>query len=128
VIQGILGWGRRQAEARMTETFTFFTRTEQSLPPDYEPVVVETPIATVPGRLRMRAREPRDVETGGQDPVVSRLEAHVPVGSVKVGPSVFVRVVASSADPGAVGRVLRTADAPAMGQVTAWRYPVEEVS
>jgi hypothetical protein len=130
ILHGALGMGRRQAEARFTETFTFFTTEEgEADPVTFEPTIIETPVATeIPGRFKVSNTQGRDVESGAQYPVVGRREVHVAVGAVDVLPGVFVRVTASTADEGLVGRVVRVADRPASGQVTAWRYPVEEVS
>lgn len=119
--------GRRMAEARFTESLRFFTMVEGTDPETLEPTTVETVIGTVPGRVKVTAVQGRDAESGGQYPVVSHREVHVAVGAVEAVPGVFVRVVSSSVDAGLVGRVFRVADRPSMGQVTAWRYPVEEV-
>lgn len=120
---------RAEAESRMSETVVFFTESDGIDNETLQPERVETVIAEdVPARLRSAAREPRDVEVGGQSPVVSKLTLSVPFGSVRVGPSVSVRVTASTADPGLVGVRVLTLDFPTMGQVTAWRYPVEQVS
>jgi hypothetical protein len=132
-----LGWDiaahlpglRAEAVSRFTETVTFFTVTRGEDPVTLQPIDVETVIeADVAARLRSAARDPRDVPIAGQEPVVSKLTLSVGVGTVRVGPSVFVRVTASSSDPGLVGVKVRTTDFPTMGQVTAWRYPVEQVS
>lgn len=118
-----------EAESRFTDTVTFFTVATGEDPVTLQPVEVETVVAAgVRGRLRSAARDPRDVPFAGQLPVVSKLVLSVPVGSVRVGPSVFARVTASASDAGLVGVKVRTTDYPTMGQVSAWRYPVEQVS
>ena len=140
---------RAQAVSRFTETFTFFTVEDGPPDPDtFEPTVVETVAgADVPGRFKSANTQGRDVESGGQYPVVGRREVHVAVGAVAltvpggdlvpgaelspgVGamPDVFVRCVASTVDAGLVGRVFRVSERPSSGQVTSWRFPVEEVS
>lgn len=120
---------RAEAESRMTETVAFFTESDGTDPITLQPVKIETLIASdVRARLRSENRQSRDVEIAGQAPVVSALILSVPVGAVRVGPSVFVRVSASTSDAGMVGVKVRTTDFPTMGQVTAWRYPVEQVS
>jgi len=119
--------GRRMAETRFTESLRFFTMVEGTDPDTLEPTTVETVIGTVPGRVKVTAVQGRDAESAGQYPVVSHREVHVAVGAVEAVPGVFVRVVSSSVDAGLVGRVFRVSDRPSMGQVTAWRYPVEEV-
>jgi hypothetical protein len=125
------------AESRMTETVTFFTEEDAIDEETLQPIKVETPIAgtvdgkstfNIPARLKAASKESRDVEIAGQEPVVSALVLSVPSGSIRVGPSVFVQVSASTSDPSLAGVRVRTKDFPAMGQTTAWRYPVEQVS
>lgn len=127
-ISSALPFLRGQAESRMTESVDFFTVETVDDPVTLQPVEVETIVGSSVGRVRSAARDARDVEVAGQEPVVSKQTLSVPVGSVKVGPSVNVRVTASSSDSGLVGSVYRTRDFPAMGQVTAWRYEIEQVS
>ena len=120
---------RAEAESRMTETVTFFSETDGTDPITLQPSTVETVIAAdIPARLRSENRQSRDVLIASKAPVVSALILSVPVSAVRVGPSVFVRVTASTSDSGMVGVKVRTTDFPTMGQVTAWRYPVEQVS
>lgn len=120
--------GRERAEQRMTDRLQFFTREVSSPAPTYEPVANVTVIGSTKGRVKAVARDARDARVAGQSPVVAKLEAHVPVGSFLVGASVFVRVLESAEDPHLVGREFRVIDRPEMGQVTAWRYPVESTS
>lgn len=128
-ISGALPDLRRQAESRFTEVFDFFTSVEGA--PEtgsFEPVRTETPVRSgVRGRLKFTNTMGRDIEAASQFPVIQRLEVHVAVGSVDVRPGVFVRVRSSDADTGLVGRVFRVAERSTAGQVTAWRYPVEDV-
>lgn len=124
-----LALGRRMAAQRFTETVTFFTVARGEDPVTLQPVDVETVVvAGVPARVKVTSSVASDRELAGQAPAVMQREVHVPVGSVTVGPSVMVRVTASTADPGMVGRVFRTGMRSGVGQVTVWRYPVEEVS
>lgn len=124
-----LALGRRMAAQRFTETVDFFTMARTDDPTTLQPVDVETVLhAGVPARLKVSSSVVSDKRVAGQAPATMQRELHVPVGSVSVGASVFVRVTASTADPGAVGRVFRTGMRSGVGQVTVWRYPVEEVS
>lgn len=124
-----LGMGRRLAESRMTETFDFYTVARGEDPVTLQPVDVETVVAAgVKGRLKITSSVVSEKDIAGQAPAVMQREVHVALGSVTVGPSVFVRVASSASDPGAVGRVFRTGMRSGVGQVTVWRYPVEEVS
>lgn len=146
VISGVLSMGRRQANARMTEVFQFFTRAIVPNEDTLEDDVTEAEVARVPGRLKVTANQGRDIESGGQFPVVERLEVHVPVDAVmplvpspwllpgELVPSVsvpvgtFVRCIGSSVDVSLVGREFRVAEMPSGGQTTARRFVVEEVS
>jgi len=146
VISGALSMGRRQANARMTEVFQFFTRTVTPNEDTLEDDVTETEVARVPGRLKVTSNVAASVESGGQFPVVERLEVHVPVDAVmplipspwllpgELVPSVsvpvgtFVRCIDSSVDVSLVGREFRVAEMPSGGQTTARRFVVEEVS
>ena len=122
-----LALGRRMAAQRMTETVTFFT--EALSDATFPPSAVETVVAAgIPARVKITSSVVSEKDVAGQAPAVMHREVHVPVGSVAVGPSVLVRVTASTADPGMVGRVFRTGMRSGVGQVTVWRYPVEEVS
>ena len=144
---GALRLGRAQAEARMTETVDFFTATEVTDPDTFEPTTVETVlVADVPARVKFVASQGRDAESGGQYPVVQRVEVHIPAAigagvfpsdstfpgdvypGVTILPNAFARVTASAVDADLVGRVFRVAERPPGGQVTAYRLTVEEVS
>ncbi len=128
-VLSILARGRERAAERATETFTFFTTSVVDDPDTLQPTTVETVIAAdVPGRLKIASSAVSEEEIAGQAPAVMQREIHVPVGSVSVGSSVSVRITASTADPGAVGRVFQTGMRSGVGQVTVWRYPVTEVS
>lgn len=129
MIAGALGLGRNWAQARFTETFTFYTESESTDPVTLDPTTVETVVAAgVAGRLKFTNTDGRDVESGAQFPVVSRREVHVAVGAVDAAPGVLVRCVSSTVDPSLVGRVFRVSDRPQAGQTTAHRFPVEEAS
>ncbi|MDR7189778.1 hypothetical protein J2Y46_002604 [Microbacterium sp. BE35] len=129
MIAGTLGLGRNWAQARFTETFTFYTESESTDPVTLNPTTVETVVASgVAGRLKFTNTDGRDVESGGQFPIVSRREIHVGVGTVSAAPGVLVRCTTSTVDPSLVGRVFRVSDRPQAGQTTAHRFPVEEVS
>lgn len=120
---------RASAESRMTETVTFFT-----VEPGYDPVTlkatnVETVVAEgIPGRVKPAKREGTDVKIGGQTPVVAQTVLSVPVGSHRTAPSEWVRITASTSDDALVGTTYRVADYPTLGQVTAWRCPIEQTS
>lgn len=118
-----LGLGRRMKAQRFTETVEFFT-VELGEEEDVETLIA----SNIPAQVKSSSSVVSDKDLAGQALEVTQREVHVPVGSVLVGPSVMVRVTASTADDDLVGRVYRTRMRPGGGQVTAWRYPVEEVS
>jgi len=126
LLLGALAMGRAQANARMTETFEFYTTAlvfnETTL--DDDPT--DTIVLTTAGRLKVTQAQGRDVESASQFPVVQRLEVHIPSGSVVVPVGTLVRVTASTADVSIVGRKFRVSERPQAGQTTAHRYAVEE--
>ncbi|MGF3055613.1 DUF6093 family protein [Microbacterium sp. YY-01] len=120
---------RAEAESRMTETVEFFTVTPGHDPVTLKAIKIETVLKTsVRARVKAAKRDARDVAVGGQTPVLSQTVLSVPVGSHKTAPSEWVRVTASTADDGLVGTTYRVADYPTLGQVTAWRCPIEQTS
>lgn len=130
LLSGALGMGRAQAEARFTETFMVFT-VETVLD---EATGLETPTemtvyASVRGRWKSPTLTVSERAQGAQVPAVQDTQIHVAVGATPlVGVSTMWRVTASDADPSLVGREARTKGLPQAGQVTAHRYPVEEVN
>lgn len=128
MLTGVLGMGRAQAEARMTETFVFFTESTTVDDDTLETVTVESVLWTGVGRWKLSDTIGSESDPGGQFAVVGRREVHVPVGAVEALPGTLVRCTASTADDGLVGRVVRVSDRHTAGQVTAWRYPVEEIT
>lgn len=130
LLTGALARGRAQAEARFTETFKVYTiesvRDEETgLDTDTEVTVY----AAVPGRWKSPTLTVREREQGAQVPAVQDLHIHVAVGATpNVTVNTLWRCTASTADSSLVGRVARTKGLPQGGQVTAHRYPVEEVN
>lgn len=119
--------GRKQAEARFTEAFEFFTETDGVDPVTLNPTVTVTVLADdIPGRVKFPKREAGTPEVAGQVPVVTGLEVHVGVGSFAATPNTLVKVTDSTIDTELIGRVYRVTDSPVMGSVTAWRTPVED--
>ena len=120
---------RAQAASRFTETLTFYssTTTEDD---NLDTVTTETNIHTdVPGRIKYPTSTVSESSAVGQRFAEQSVVASVAVGST---PNVLTdhlcRVVASTVDPGLVGRVFRVTGQPASGAVTANRYPLEAVS
>jgi hypothetical protein len=130
LLSGALGMGRAHARARFTETFTVFTT--QSVLNEATGQYEDTEVvlyASVPGRWKSPTLTVREREQGAQVPAIQDLQIHVEVGATPlVGVNAMWRVAGSTVDASLVGRVARTKGLPQAGQVTAWRYPVEEVS
>ncbi len=130
VLEGTLGLGRSMAGLRFTETFKVFRVTQAlnettGLYTDTEVVVY----ASVVGQFKFPTLTVSEREQGAQVPAVQDVTIKVAVGStpnVEVGH--FWRCTASTVDDSLVGRVVRTKGLPQAGQVTSWRYPVEQVA
>lgn len=130
VLSGALGMGRRQAEARFTETLEAYTVTRTG--PDADGLYTDTDVflyQDIPGRVKYPTLTVHEREQGAQVPAIQDIEVHVAVGATpNVVVNVLWRVTASTADAGLVGRVFRTKGEPQSGQVTASRYPVERAT
>ena len=127
---GALGMGRRQAEARFTETFTAYKVSNVLNESTGEYVPTEVPLYSgVLGRMKYPTLTVSEREQGAQVPAVQDVEIHVAVGATpNVVVNVLWRITASTVDAALVGRVFRTKGEPQSGAVTAHRYPVERVS
>jgi hypothetical protein len=129
-IATILPHLRNQAESRFTETFKAYT-VENVLD---EETGLETPTevtvyASVAGRWKSPTMTVSEREQGAQVPAIQDTHVHVAVGATPlVAVNTMWRVIASTSDPSLVGREARTKGLPQAGQVTAHRYPVEEVN
>lgn len=130
ILAGALRAGRAQAESRFTETLTFYTSTVTQNPDTLIDTVTETAIhAAIPGRIKYPTSTVSESSAVGQVFAAQDVQAHVAVGSAtNVRADHFCRVTASTVDPGLVGRVYRVKGSAQSGQVTAHRFPVEEVS
>lgn len=126
---GALGMGRAQAASRFTETFKVFTTTRVL---GSDGLYTDTEVnayTSILGRIKFPTLTVSEREQGAQVPAVQDVQIHVTVGDT---PNVVVNhvweVTASTADSSLVGRQFRTKGLPQAGQVTAWRYPVEQVA
>lgn len=119
---------RREAESRMQETVTagLWADGEDEETGQATRVLVETRYEGV-ARVRVASREVLNANTPG-----GTVGVQEPFVSVPVGSPMILRgdefVVDSSPDPIMVGRRFRVTGWPASGQVTAHRYPVEELT
>ena len=133
MLAGALALGRGHASTLFTETLQFFAHGAVTINPEtLAETATDTVLFTVPGRIKflsMNSLTPTEVETSGQVIAVQNTFAVVAVGSTPdVAADHFVRVTASTADSTLVGRVFRVTGLPQSGQVTAHRYPIEEMS
>ena len=122
---------KAQAVSRFTETFTFYKSGPAVVNPD---TLVSAPSETVihaavAGRVKYPTSTVSESTAVGQRFAEQDVQVHVAVGAAPlVCADHFCRVTASVVDPGLVGRVYRVKGSPQAGQVTAHRFPVEEVS
>lgn len=123
---GVLGMGRAQARARMTETVRIGTLEETTPPGSLDVVKVLTVAYEGPARIKFTATGAgvRDAEAGGQLVAVQKPECHIPSGSVGVRTGMFGVVDSSLADPALAGFTFRIEGHPEMGQTTALRFPI----
>lgn len=124
----VLPYLRSQAESRMTETVS-----SVSIVITVDPntlVTTETPTTHYAGiaRVKYPTITVSDREVAGQQIAFQDIIVSVPVGSAIVEPGQTFIVSASIADASLIGREYRVKAAPQAGQVTALRYPVEELS
>lgn len=128
--ESVLAQGRRRQETAFTETLTAYIATSTLNDEDGTTTPVETVVhADVRGRVKFPSMNVNEPEQGDRTAAVQDVHVHVAVGATPdVAVGVLWRVTASTADAGLIGAVWRTKGLPQRGQVTAWRYPVEEVS
>lgn len=126
-----LAMGRAMAEARFTETLTFYVSNGIITDPDTL-VDIEsktTLYANVSGRIKYPTTTVSDSSPAGQSIASQSVVVSVAVGATPlVRTDHFCLVTASSVDPDMVGRKFLIGGMPQSGQVTAHRYPVKEKS
>lgn len=118
---------RAEAESRMGELVTvgkFAERTDEVTGDPVVAVVLERYAGV--GRIRWGSREVTNAEAPSMPATVQEPYLSVPFGTVLLRDNDEVRVDASS-DPVLVGRRFRVQGYPVAGQVTAHRYPLEEL-
>jgi hypothetical protein len=127
---GALGMGRVMASSRLSETLKFYSVDGTTVDPEtLEDVEDITVLHTVAGRVKYPTLTVSERSAVGQVFATQSVNVHVAVGSAPdVRANHFFTVTASTADPGLVGRKFRVTGNPQAGQVTAHRFPVEEVS
>lgn len=130
LLQGAVAMGRTFAESTFTESVEFFRVTGTTV--DAE-TLDESETTVVDYSVQARVKYPSQVvsERKGAGEMVGNqsVSIAVPVGSTpNVSSDHFCIVTASTVDPSLIGRKYRVKGFPQSGQVTAHRYPVEELS
>lgn len=130
VVSGALGMGRTWAVARMTETVTVGIYADSTSPTTGDPVrTLTTSHYSGAGQIKYPSLTVSETSGAGQQVGSADVVLKVPVGSANaVRPGDEVLVSASSVDGSLVGRRFRVKAWPQSGQVTAHRFPLEELS
>ena len=127
---GALAAGRKFAENMFSETVEFYRVTGKIFDPaTLDEVETKVVVYTVPARVKYPSLIVAEKRGAGEVVGNQSVFVSVAVGSTPtVNSEYFCKVTASSADPSLVGRTYKVKGSPQAGQVTAHRYPVEEVS
>lgn len=115
-----------EANSRMTDTVRAGLTEDGTDDDGNATTVMTTTRYTGPGRVRWGSRDVANAESPGMPTAVQELYLGIPFGS----PRVFVGdtvIVTSSLDPLLVGRTFRVTGNAAAGQVSHYRYPLEEL-
>lgn len=121
---------RRAADERMTETVKAGTYTDgtDEVTGDPTRVIVEV-IYEGPARVRYSANAVRGDDRVGLVFASQDITVSIPTAAqTRIPDGAAIEVTASSVDGVLVGRMYTVDGAPAMGQTTAHRYPVTELS
>ncbi|QWY84590.1 head-to-tail stopper [Microbacterium phage Footloose] len=120
--------GRRLAESRMSEDVTVGSFTDGVDEETGEPIRVPVVSRYSGGaRIRWGSREVTNADAPMMPVTVQEPYLSVPVGTPLLHDNDEVLVVASESDQILVGRRFRVQGFPVAGQVTAHRYPLEEL-
>lgn len=120
--------GQKLANLRMSET-VIVGKFRDGIDPDTNDAtrVLEQERYTGSGRIRWNSREVSDSQTTGSPVAVQEPYLSVPFGSTRFFTDDEVECTASI-DPLLVGRRFKISGAAGAGQVSAHRYPLEELS
>ena len=120
---------RAEAESRMTETLTVGVETFVTDPVTGDAVrSVADPVYSGIGQIKFPSMVVSERDAQGQQVAATSQMLRLPVSVGAVAKGHVVRVTASSSDSTLVGRWFRVKSLPQSGQVTAHRYPLEEVT
>lgn len=129
-----IGWMlphlRREAEGRMTETVTagHFTDGVDEATGNPTRVPVGEQLYDGIARVKYTDNAVRNAEGASQLVTTQDVTVSLPHGSVVLPEGTDVLVTASTADVALVGRAYKVDGSPTLGQSTAYRYPVTELS
>lgn len=125
----IMARGRKLAAERMSETITvgFFTDGVDDLTGDPTRVIAGDPLYEGIAQVKYPNASVRSSVSSGQEVTAQSVIVKIPAGGVVIPEGATVQVTASTVDPALVDRFYTVTGAPDMGQVTAHRYPVEEL-
>lgn len=129
-LDGVLGFGRRHAEARMTEQVAVGRYVDSTDPATGDPIrTLQVARYVGAGRIRYPSNSANETSGPGEPVATQKPYLSIPVGSDPLYEGDEVLVTGSTTDPaGIVGRQYRVTGRAVAGQVTAARYPLEEVS
>lgn len=128
-VSGALAFGRRMAEARMTETVTVGVYTDSTDGSGNPVRTLTSSHYSGVGQIKYPSLTVSETSGAGQQVASADVVLKVPVGAanaVRAGDEVLVS--ASTVDGSLVGRRFRVRAWPQSGQVTAHRFPLEELS
>jgi len=133
-----LGWDlaaslpalRAQANGRMTETVTagHFTDGVDEATGNPTRIPVGEPLYEGPARVKYTDNAVRNAEGASQLVTTQDVTVSLPHGSVVLPEGTDIAVTFSTADWSLVGRAYKVDGSPTLGQSTAHRYPVTELS
>lgn len=129
-MSSVLSFGRSAANSRMTETVTAGRFEDGVDEGSGDPILVPVgdPLYTGPARVKYTDTAV-SVSDGASQLVASQdVSVSLPSGSVVLPEGTVILVSGSSVDAGLVGRSYRVSGAPTLGQSTAYRFPVTELS
>lgn len=130
ILGGTVAMGRAFIESTLTETVQFYRVSGTSVNAEtLDEVETKVVVYTVPARVKYPSLIVAEKRGAGEIVGNQNVTVSVAVGSTPtVNSEYFCKVTASTVDPSLIGRVYRVKGSPQSGQVTAHRYPVEEVS
>lgn len=120
--------GQKLADLRMSESVVVGSFLDGTDPESGDPIrVLDVSRYSGVGRIRWASREVSNSSASGSPVALQEPYLSVPFGSARLFTGDEVECTGSS-DPLLVGRRFKVSGTAAAGQVTAYRYPLEELS